>query len=242
MNKLFVSVSACLIVANCNATTTSTQITPMPAGYADGIKTLTTEGLIFTANSKAGVTDSAGNTVLADATFEYRTTSDPNQIVATINGEDVTMTFDGSTGQYSGSSANYLALAVAIVNSADNQASLLGFQYDDTSAGSSTGGFAASGLKTNPTEIAALSGTATFNGAAHLLILHGNASTGGFSGGIGSVVLNADFGAGTVSGSMSIADDGTSGVGYVLSPTTITINPATISGNGFFHNSRSDRR
>ncbi len=233
MNKRLLSASVCLIVANCNTTTTPTQFAPMPAGYADGTKTLNTAGLIFTAISKTGVTDSAGDTIVTDATITYQTTSDPSQIVAVVNGESVTMNFEGSSGQFVGNNSNYSVSSFVFANSADNQASLLAFQYDDISAGSWNFGYAVSGLTTNPADIAALSGSATYNGASELFIIHGNVNLGQMADGSGTVLLNADFGTGTISGSMTISDKGSSTPGFALLPTTITIDPTMITGNGF---------
>ncbi len=208
---------------------------------ADGVKTTATSNLIFTHTSKAlalsadPLTGASMFSGVQDTTLTYRTTDDPNVIVATLNGTDVTLTWDGVSSY---TNADGSISATPKFNSADGQVAITTFGILDTASSSGFVGYLASGLTTDPAQVAALaaaSGSANYIGSAQIGVVHGTAvSSASFSGGTGTATLTADFGASTVSGSMTVSDDGSSSPGFAIAPgTVIAINPATISGNAF---------
>ena len=235
MRKFQITTVGLIALAGCQATTTSP--TPMPtpvpvaAGYADGTKDIFTEGLVFSTTAKA-LHLSGGALDLQNYNLSYRYSAKTNQYFAIINGQEIALTYSAGSG-YQGSNSNYSVSADYLDSTADNQVELTYFRGVHTATGEAYGAYVAAGLPTNPTQVAALSGTATFTGTAILEVLHDTGSSINFTGGSGTATINADFGTGIVSGAMSITDDGTSDTGYAMSATTILIDPTAMTGNGF---------
>ena len=152
-------------------------------------------------------------------------------IVATINGQDVTLTYDNVSGQYVDSSGNnWVYFGSATI---DGQAGVATVQHQ-AGAGQVWGRYEY-GLQTNPASMPT-SGTAAYMGNARLLVLHQYSfGTGNYTSGTGSVVLGADFANGRVGGTMTLSDDGNSSLGYAIpvGGTTLSLNSAGIAGNRF---------
>ncbi len=227
INFAFLGLAA--LTAGCASTRTA-----VPAGYANGVKTVDTPNLIFSSSGNGLLLDSAENPTGTGAVqVTYQETSDPDVVIATVSGQEFKLTWDGAKGLFYGTSADGSAemalLPYTAGYSADSQVSM-GYAYIGFADGTHGATYYAAGLKTDPVQMAALTGTATYAGYANLAIGHGTSNV---SFGDGSLALAADFGAGTVSGSMTVSDSG-SDPGFTIAPNTvITIDPATISGNGF---------
>ena len=204
-----------------------------PAGFADGTKTINTANLIFTARGQGVTADSTGWITGSSNSLQdtVRTTSDPNVIIATINGQDVTLTYDSVSGQYVDSSGNnWVFVDYATI---DGQAGVV-FAQHQAGAGQVWGVYEY-GLQTNPASMPT-SGTAAYTGNASLLVAHEYSfGTGNYTSGTGTVVLAADFANGLVGGTMTLSDDGTSSLGYAIPAggTTLSLNSAGIAGNRF---------
>lgn len=224
MKNFIIAACAGLATAGCFPITPTT---PGPAnGYADGTKTVTTEGLTFETTNKALILDASGSGGLGDYTFEYKTTSDPNQVIAVVGGKDILLTYNPTTKAWSGSDASYYIEKYIDFSSASGQVAIGNYQVTDKSTGEFKSAPLLIGLETNPNT---LNGTATYSGPSFLYVKHDSTDT--WSEGTGA--LSADFNAGTVSGSMSFPGAYTGYADIIANPTTISIDPATISGNGF---------
>jgi len=227
------ALAASLVLAGCGSSTTPPP-GPQPAGFADGTKVTSTPDLIFTATSKGIVDDGSGNITLGDVAISYRTTADPDVIFATVNGEDIQLVLNAGGTAFEGSNANYDIFAELVSISTSEQVVISLFGVDGVSAADDAIGYAVIGLQTDPTAIAALSGTASYSGEAEIFVMQedvlGDINVGL---GFGTGTLEANFDTGTITGSLALDESGASDAGFEISPTTITIDPTTISGNGF---------
>ena len=219
--------SAAALLSGCAATAPTGPSCPQPAGCADGTKTINTPGLTFESTSKGVAYDASGATGLVDFPVVFQTTSDPDVIIATVNGQNITLT-DNGLG-FIGGNATYAIIADKGLVSGDFQV-VVG-TYDVAGPGSNgTAGFYAAGLQTDPAQITALgNGTLGYTGQTILAIDHG----GNKSVGAGTVALSANLATGMVSGTMTINDDGSDSGFEITNGAVITVNPAAISGNSF---------
>lgn len=241
MKIYFKRTIAFLLIAGCGGSTT---VTPPPAGYADGTKDVDQAGLSFNATStgldRAGLVSTGSLTSIGPGSQQITISNqtDPNTIIVRVDGTDYTLT--GTPGAHSYSEPGVFAIYLNTVDTTvDGQARLLVLQSQGVSGDDLTQhiNLAVVGMETDPAEITPLSGSATFNGTAHISVFHdrtGTASQDVVTGyGEGAVALTADFSAQTIAGVMTLAEQ-SSDLGYELSPATVvTINPAPITGNGF---------
>jgi len=233
MKTMIPALAAGLVLAGCGSTAT-TPTGPQPAGFADGTKITSTPDLIFTATSKGAAQDASGNVSLSDVLVSYRTTADPNVIFATVNGEEIQLDLNVAGDVYEGSNANYDIFAELVGLSISEQVTINLFSIEDLAAGAFSAGYAVTGLETDPASVATMSGTASYSGVAEIIVVQEDGLGGNDYGfGIGTGNLDANFGTGTISGSISLDESGASDAGFEISSTTITIAPTTISGNGF---------
>jgi len=153
--------------------------------------------------------------------------TDTTQVTVTIDGTPYVLDLDGSF--YRTTQGNLSVLFF-----------LESLRYDDLefgwlfqenlATGEAEGGYIVWGFKTDPVEVAAQSGTATYTGQARFDVY--NATTDEY--GSGSIQLVTDFASDTISGTMILSDiDGLAGGLGGLPDATVTINPAAITSNGF---------
>ncbi len=105
-------------------------------------------------------------------------------------------------------------------------------------SGSGDAGFVAFGPNSDPTNIAGLTGTATYTdnglGKARINVVHDNSGSFGVGRATGQVSLVADFDADTISGSIFNITDNGSDVGYsITNGASITLEATSITGNTF---------
>ena len=223
-----------LALAGCQSTT-GTGPTPLPipvaAGYADGTKNVDTEGLIFSSTTYAVNIIYPGVANLIGYNVSNRKTSVPANFILILDGQEIPLEKYGDNKFQSiySPSHNYNVQAVYHGATTDGQVDLVEFIIDNSNTGRSIRTTVASGLTTDPIQVNVLSGSATYTGIARLDVFH----FGGTGRGIGTATIDANFATGQVSGSMSIVDENTLSPTHSISPTTILIDPTTISGNGF---------
>ena len=219
-------------LAGCQTTTTGPTPAPGPvaAGYADGTKTILTEGLIFTSAGKTAHLTAGGANYLQDYNISVQLLVPSAEIIATVDGKDITLS-GGST--YTGSNTTHDVIIKYLDETADGQVMLISNEIFDKTTGELFLTTVATGMATNPAQVTALTGTATYNGTAELNVAHDQGSSFGLGQGVGTATLDVDFGSRIISGSMSFTDQNGIGPPYGISPTIILIDPTTISGNGF---------
>ncbi len=224
MKNFYFAACACVATAACFPITPTT---PGPVnGYADGTKTVTTNGLTFETTNKALILDNSGSGGLGDYTFKYKTTANPNQVIAVVGGKDILLTYDSKTKAWSGSNASFYIERYIDFASASGQVAIGNYQITNKSTGEFTSAPLLIGIETNPNS---LNGSATYDGPSFLYVKHDSTDT--WSEGTGT--LSANFNSGTVSGSMTFPGAYGSYPTIISNPTTISIDPSTISGNGF---------
>ena len=186
--------------------------------------------MIYTSTAKS-LRISGGAFSLQNSQVSFRNTANANQVVAIVNGQEITLDLTG--GPFTGSNANYNVTIEFLNQSTNAQVELSKFLITNTLTGETLSSYAATGLATNPAQVAVLTGTGTYTGAAKLEVVHDTGASINYGYGAGTATINANFGTGVVFGTMAISDDGGSSAGYALSPTTILIDPTVITGNGF---------
>ena len=237
MKRHFCTISACLALAGCATG-------PQPAGYADGSKTVNTPDLLFQSTQKALKFTSTGGgppiVYLGDVQVDWRTTSDPNVIILQMNGVDIPMNWDSTKHKYLDDSGKKALAPLFGGISADGQLMLSLFTIDNSAANTDHLGFSVAGLATRPSEMPT-TGSATYSGShgapaiGSFWIVHG---TSGNTYANAATNLTADFAAGSISGTMVLTDTSYSTPGFEIPAggTTLTLNPAAISGNAFSGN------
>ncbi len=205
-----------------------------PAGYADGTRTVATPYLQFTATGKGVVTDSSGNISAADVTATIRTRITRDVIwVMEPTGMWQSQYWNTGTNSWIGWSAD----SYLVKETADGQARLIAYVMgaQGTSAGNQDS-YIIMGLPTRPSAVGALSGSASYSGPARLAVHYADGA-GGYGNATGTANLNVSFmpgGTSTLQGTMTFNPAGADSPAHAIAPgTTITIDPATISGNGF---------
>lgn len=145
---------------------------------------------------------------------------------------------------YTGTSPNFpngVALSISSSASAGGGAKVVIFELVASTSGSGAtfpGGagdiaFVPFGVTANPANVSAMTGTATYTrpGGATIGVIHDNS---GLTKATGDVTMTANFGAGSVSGSISNLTDAGSTAGHGVSGGgTITLTPGNITGNTF---------
>lgn len=165
-----------------------------------------------------------GTYVIDRQDISYSISADAQQVTLTIAGEDYITTFNGNTYVYN-ENGNFVS--AQIIDGRVPEAVLVEvFALIDEQLNSS---LLVIGDDTNPTEIAALSGTATMNGT--IFIDARNESGDGFAS--GPLELNVDFNANSVSGDFSLEDDGFSAAEFTIPSSSFSLNATEIVGNGF---------
>lgn len=164
-----------------------------------------------------------GSQSLKDQTVSVRFSTDGQKVYISQNHKDYVLVNDG-TGLFTNSVATFFLEDVS------TDVDIAWFR-ESTPNYSNTGAFIV-GYHTNPAQVAAQNGTATFNGITTL-----DADTNTLFGyGYGQVALTANFDSNTLTGTMNIVDSGSSSTTLVLPDTTVIINPTSISnisGNTF---------
>ncbi len=198
---------------------------PDPAGYADGVKTVFTPHLVFTATGKGVRTDASGQMRLADIPATIRTLDVPGVIHVKAYGLFESWYWDSAQKGWLGFSGDLYE----ITTTADGQARLLGYSVggDDS--------YIVMGLPSRAPAIAARTGSARYIGPARLAVDYAG-STGAYGLGGGTATLDVSFspGAPTLQGTIRLDPLSSDSPAHAIAPGTIvTIDPAQISGNGF---------
>ncbi len=205
-----------------------------PAGYADGTKTVATPYLQYTVTGKGVVTDSSGNISAADVTATIRTriTRDVIWVMEPTRMWQSQYWNTGTNSWLGWSADSYL-----VKETADGQARLIAYVMgaQGTSAGNQDS-YIIMGLPTRPSVVDAMSVGASYSGPARLAVHYADGA-GGYGNATGTAALNVTLAPGgppTLQGTMTFTPVGSDSAAHAIAPgTTITIDPATISGNGF---------
>ena len=242
MNKAIRTISACLAVAGCATGTSAPPGTGTggpPSGYADGSKTINSQGVTFTSDGSAVTYTACGTpgcyqiSSVGAKQFTWHRTSDPNVIVIQLDGVEKTLTWDPSTKRYDSGPFGVYVEPVPGGTSTDGQLMLTAMRsWNDLE------GMGISGLQTAPGNMPA-SGGASYYGVGRVTVFHGgNFQTGKKTRADATTVLDVDFSAGTFSGTLDLTESGNSSFGYEIPAggTVLTLLPGTISGNGFSGN------
>ncbi len=165
-----------------------------------------------------------GTASLKDQTFEMSISDDGQTVYVTQNHKTFTLVNDG-TGRYRGDNALYFRQIVG----SDVVETIF---FSETTSGYYNGGHVVIGYQTDPAQVAARTGSASYSGqtflTARTFALDGFAD--------GNVFLTANFDTGSITGLMNITDSGDANADFVVPTTIVTINPSAvsnISGNGF---------
>lgn len=242
-------------------TTTPTASTPAAASSDEGFAVPSS---FFLANASSGYDSTveaysvSGSTISAASTpvrLEWNTFG--SSLDFTYKGETVVLNFVTSTPlTFSGaghtSFPNGLTLTLASsssINAGNQPLSIftvegLGTGASGVPAGPGDLAFMPLGANTDPAEIAALTGTATFSGAkstsadggAQIVVLHQDTAGGtvGMGTADGDVTMTADFGAGTISGQIfNIVNTSADPTYGITSGSTLDLLSAPITGNTF---------
>ena len=169
-------------------------------------------------------------------------TADPTVMILRDGGTDITLHKNPYSSEFSGGTATkaYIIRQLPGGIATDKQMALAHFEViDSASVGGDLYninklGFSVYGLETNPADMPT-SGSATYSGIGKVTIVHGLGNSGsGITDANATTSLTADFGAGTISGSMLLTEGHSNGgMSIPAGGTTLTMNPAAISGNGF---------
>ena len=240
MKKAISLTAACLAIAGCAAVTNNTSgggpNPPPGSGYANGSSSVATPniGLGWTG---AGITTQASSpsstiTGVGPLQVTLTTTSDPNVMILRVGGTNITLNKNLATGDFYDSSLAYGVHLVPGGSTSDGQMVLA--LVNANLFGTGQAGLGVYGLPTYPGQMPT-AGNATYSGAGMVVVDHGtNSATVNTTSANATTTLNANFSAGTISGSMSLTELASStGFAIPAAGTTLMLNPATITGNSF---------
>ncbi len=166
-----------------------------------------------------------GTHSLKDQTIAMSISDDGNTVFVTQNFKDYIMVLDGALGAYIDGSA-------ILFREVSGAGVVETVYFGDSAPGYFNAGSFVIGYHTDPVQVAAQTGSATYNGYTYLTAR--TAALDGFA--EGAVVLNVNFGTDTVTGTMTIVDSAHPGADFIVPDTVVTINPgdtANITGNLF---------
>lgn len=200
-------------------------------GFAVAGDTVSDPNVVLTAVSPIILSTADGTYQLLQQVEGLANTADPTVKVITLDGLEVTLT-QQPDGNFVGTNGTEQIILVEGQGSAGNEVSLSYLAYFDTTdpdTAFSQVGFVVAGFNTDPSEVAALTGTVTYTGATSLVMTRGDSNN---SYGFGPATFVADFDDGSISGEMTVSENG-SAPGFEISETTLTVNSAPITGNAF---------
>ncbi len=245
MNKVWIGIVVLGVLAGCAGTQTEGTggqggMTPpgdegVPAssstGYAAIGDTVTDPNVVLSAITPTIFVGSDRNHELRQQVGTLAITDDPAVWIVTLDGVDVTLNLQ-SDGNYTGNTGTQEVVLAPGRASTGEEVALAYLTFFDASPDESAFsqiGFVVAGFNTDPDEVAALRGTATYRGSTSLVMTRGDSNN---SYGFGPATFVADFAEGTISGEMTVNENGSS-AGFEIEPTSITVASTPITGNSF---------
>jgi|GEM_PF-5333562 len=245
MNKMWVGIVVLGVLAGCAGTQTvdtggQDAMTPpvdegVPAssstGYAVSGNTVTDPNVVLSATTPTIFVGSDRSYEIRQQVGELTITEDPSVWIVTLDGVDVTLNLQ-SDGNYTGNTGTQEVILAPGGASTSEAVAIAYLTFFDTSPDDSAFsqiGFVVAGFNTDPDEVASQRGTVTYRGATSLVMTRGDSNN---SFGAGPATFVADFVDGTISGEMTVNENGSS-TGFEIEPTSITVASTPITGNSF---------